>query len=208
MKAKKGRKKKAHKHSHKQEMNGFNVNTVLQANPDMERRHLVCLAGASLAGGALGIVTGRPSFGIGAFLAGLGIWQKNAYLSAAGGSMAIACIPDYMKDQPVKGIREEINGFDIKKIAEGMKDRAGLLWDNLSYKLYLPQKTGATTTTNKTANGLNGGEKVTYFVNPYNQQNRQPDFSELNKVTAEIEASYGNKNVEGTDDESMEGKNF
>ena len=213
MKGKKGKKKG--KHPGKEGLNGFNIHTVMQTNPDMEHKHLICIAGASLAGGALGIVTGRPSLGIGAVLAGLGIWQKNAYLAAVGGSMAIACIPDFNKSTTqVKGITEEINGFDLKEFAQSAKERAGLLWDNLAYKLYLPNKaesvstTTTSTTTDKTTNGLNGGEKVTYFVNPYNQQNKQPDLSELNKVSAEIEANYPSRNVEGGEEENIEAKNY
>jgi len=183
---------------------------MLQSHPEVERKHLACLAGATVAGAALGLISGRPSLGIGAALAGLGIWQKNIYLVAGGGAMAIAVIPQFAEDESktVKGL----NGFDLKTIAEGMKDRAGLLLDNLSYKLYLPKKASSTTTTttDKGTNGLNGGEKeqVSYFVNPYNQANRQPDYSELDKVTAEIEASNGNKTTESADEENIENKNY
>ena len=210
MKGKKGKKKG--KHPGKEGLNGFNIHTVLQTNPEMEHKHLLCLAGVSAAGGALGIIAGRPSLGIGVVLAGLGVWQKNAYLAAAGGSMAIACIPDYNKStSQVKGISEEINGFDLKEFAQDAKQRAGLLWDNLAYKLYLPKKSDSTTTstvTDKTTNGLNGEEKVTYFVNPYNQANKQPDLSELNKVSAEIEANYPSRSVEGTEEENIEAQNY
>lgn len=151
---------------------------------------LLAAAGANVAGA---IIFGKYSAFASAPLIGLGIWKKNLYLASAGAGMLVAAgyqtpLAAPAADTPANGIDDsEMQGFDLAKIGQGMKERAGNYFKHFAEKLHLPIKAAPPA---DAVNGLNGeDDKATYYISP--SQFGQLDLSELDKVQKEVEAISG-----------------
>lgn len=152
---------------------------------------LVALAAGNIVGS---IVFGKHSLIPSVVVGGIGIAKKNLYLTMAGAGMFLA--NGYQGTTPpattTNGVEDdEMSGFDFKTFTDQAKERAKNYLSNFAEKLYLPKPKTA-----EAVNGLNGdGDKVNYFVNPYNP-NKQIDMSELDNLSTQI--ADRNKPVNGT----------
>lgn len=133
---------------------------------------------AAIAAGGAGAALGKHSLLVGVPLAFIGVHKKNHYITAAG--LGFALSNGFQKVLPASApVEENVEGFDVKQIATAAKDRVTTFFKNFSEKLYLP----ATTDNNQATNGL-GEDDVTYFVNPYG--NNELDMSAIDRVQEQI----------------------
>ena len=144
---------------------------------------------AALAGNMIGsIIFGKHVLLPSLALAGIGIARKNLYFTAAGAGMILSQVfPSTTPAAPAttNGIEDgAMEGIDFKQITDGIKDRAGSYFNSFKEKLYLPAPKDTP------ANGLNGNEKVDYFLSP-SDQNLELDMSELDKVHQQVEMMNG-----------------
>ena len=130
---------------------------------------------AGIAGGGAGAAIGKNSLILGIGTAIAGAYFDKKYVMAAGLGLAVSNVPA-TKSSNVSGV----DGFDIKQIAQDAKDRVGQYFDNFKEKLYIPASQSDGT------NGLQGGEEVKYFINPYNSND--VDMSALDRVNDEVVA--------------------
>jgi hypothetical protein len=142
---------------------------------------LATAIGANVAGA---IVFGKYSGYASAPLIGLGIWKKNLYLASAGAGMLVA---SGYQTPPVTPATDTPTSFDLTKIGEGMKERAGNYFKNFGEKLHLPKKADPPA---DGTNGLNGeDEKVSYYISP--SEFGKLDLSELDRIQQQVEAMNG-----------------
>ena len=136
---------------------------------------------ALIGGGFLGNVIGKPSVAIAMPILLYGVWQKKTWLLQLGGGM---CLGYSVKREPAQATQtdSEVNGFDIKQIAEGAKGRAMDFFHSFAEKLYIPASVLPSGSSGETTQGLD--DQVTYFVNPYG--NKELDMSALDKVQEQI----------------------
>ena len=138
------------------------------------------VAGGILLAGFAGSIT-AAALGKHSLLASLpvlfvGAKTENKYILTAGACLAVGGVLT-KKSTSVSGV----DGFDIKQIAEDAKDRVGQFFENFKEKLYIPASK-----TEEGTNGLQGGEQVKYFINPYNAND--VDMSALDRVNDEVVA--------------------
>ncbi len=152
---------------------------------------------AAIAAGGAGAAIGKHSLIAGIPLTLIGIHRKNKYLIAAGLGLTLS---NGFQKPGQSSTTQGVDGFDLKQIAQGAKDRVGTFFENFKGKLYLSPAPVATTT-----DGLgegNDGEQVTYFVNPYNNGTGALDTSAIDRVQEQI--AEMNKNVNGLNDMDRE----
>lgn len=138
---------------------------------------LATLAGANLFGST---VLGKHVLLPALLAGGIGVYKKNLYWTMAGAGILLAgAMPKDKEETPAGG---EEAGFNFKDFAEKVKERAKNYFSNYADKLYLPAHNDAE------VNGLNGDEKVNYFVNPYSKAG-ELDMSALDKVQGDIAAA-------------------
>lgn len=128
---------------------------------------------AGIAAGGAGAAMGRHSLLASAPVAFIGAYTENKYIIAAAVGLAACNVPSILSGN-VNGV----DGFDLKQIAQNAKDRVGQYFDNFKEKLYIPASKSDGT------NGLQGGEEVKYFINPYNSNDI--DMSALDRVNDEV----------------------
>ena len=197
--AKKGRKKKS-------ELGGIGAAlSPTKVSGEIKQKQLgmglVALAAGNIVGS---IVFGKHSLIPSVLVGGVGIAKKNLYLTMAGAGMFLA--NGYQGTTPpattTNGVEEdEMSGFDFKTFSDQAKERAKNYFATFAEKLYLPKPK-----TTEAVNGLGEGDKVNYFVNPYNP-NKQIDMSELDNLSSQI--ADRNKPVNGTMGEAEdEERNF
>jgi hypothetical protein len=147
-------------------------------------KQLGLVLGSFAVGSAAGTVVGTPSGIAGILLGGAGFLTKNLYLTSLGAGMFFSSGVKAAAQQGLVGTAEDMEGFDIDQV----KDRAKAYFQMLGKKLYLPmaKKEETTEATDTAANGLNGDEQVSYFINPYTQ-----NMNDLDKVHANISAMSG-----------------
>jgi hypothetical protein len=142
-------------------------------------------------------VTGQVSGIPGVFIGGVGILTKNLYLTSLGAGMYLGAAVKAAEEKGLIGIDEDdLEGLNLETI----KGRAKEYFRSLGRKLYLPvdkQESDA-------GQGTSGLGNVTYFVNPYSQQQDSINLSELDKISAQI--AEMSKPVEGVD--NFEDRNF
>src|SRR6185437_8499219 len=98
----------------------------------------------------------------------------------------------------------DMEGFDIKKFEADAKARLQSYFSSIAEKTYfLPKPKTQTTPTIQLqpVTGLNGGEEVSYFLNP-NNMGATPDMSSLDKISEQVAklAAGGNSNITGFDE--------
>jgi hypothetical protein len=147
---------------------------------------------AAIAAGGAGAAIGKHSLIAGVPLTLIGIHRKNKYLIAAGLGLTLS---NGFQKPGQSSTTQGVDGFDLKQIAQGAKDRVGTFFENFKGKLYL---TPAPVTT--AADGIDD-EQVTYFVNPYNGTGAL-DTSAIDRVQEQI--AEMNKNVNGLNDMDRE----
>lgn len=133
----------------------------------------------AIAAGGAGAALGKHSLIAGVPVTLIGFHKKNPYLIAAGLGLTLSNgFQNKNAVAPVQGV----DGFDLKQIAEGAKDRVGTFFKNFSEKLYLPKSDTAMEATS----GLEGkDDQVTYFVNPYNSA-KELDMSAIDRIQEQI----------------------
>jgi hypothetical protein len=125
-----------------------------------------------IAAGGAGAVLGKNSLFASIPVAVIGAYTDNKYIMAAALGLAVSNVP-MVKSSNVSGV----DGFDFKQIAQDAKDRVGQYFENFKEKLYIPASGSAT-------NGLQGGEDVKYFINPYN--NKDLDLSAMERIEEQV----------------------
>lgn len=143
---------------------------------------------AAIAAGGAGAALGKHSLIAGIPVTLLGFHKKNPYLIAAGLGLTLSNGFQNQNKTTVQGV----NGFDMKQIAEEAKDRVGTFFKNFSEKLYL-NKAAEPSATNGLA-GDQGGEQVTYFVNPYGNT-KELDMSAIDRLQEQIATMNGGMNA-------------
>jgi hypothetical protein len=149
-------------------------------------KQLGFVVGSFAVGSAAGSIGGIHSGIAGVLIGGAGFLTKNVYLTSLGAGLFFSSGVKEATQQGLVGTAEDMEGFDMDVI----KGRAKAYFQMLGKKLYLPMGKKEETTTETTdtgANGLNGDEQVSYFINPYTQ-----NMSDLDKVHANISAMSGN----------------
>jgi hypothetical protein len=133
----------------------------------------------AIAAGGAGAALGKHSLIAGVPVTLIGFHKKNPYLIAAGLGLTLSNgFQNRNAVAPVQGV----DGFDLKQIAEGAKDRVGTFFKNFSEKLYLPKSD----TSMEATSGLEGkDDQVTYFVNPYNSA-KELDMSAIDRIQEQI----------------------
>jgi hypothetical protein len=133
----------------------------------------------AIAAGGAGAALGKHSLIAGVPVTLIGFHKKNPYLIAAGLGLTLSNgFQNKNAVAPVQGV----DGFDLKQIAEGAKDRVGTFFKNFSEKLYLPKSD----TSMEATSGLEGkDDQVTYFVNPYNNA-KELDMSAIDRIQEQI----------------------
>jgi hypothetical protein len=133
----------------------------------------------AIAAGGAGAALGKHSLIAGVPVTLIGFHRKNPYLIAAGLGLTLSNgFQNKNAVAPVQGV----DGFDLKQIAEGAKDRVGTFFKNFSEKLYLPKSD----TSMEATSGLEGkDDQVTYFVNPYNNA-KELDMSAIDRIQEQI----------------------
>lgn len=154
-----------------------------RASAGMDQKQ-IGLALLSFVGGAIvGAASGKLSGAIGVGAAGIGIWKKNLPVASFGAGMLIA--PSLRTAAAESGTAVEgIEGFNLKDLAEGARERTVSYIQNIGRK-FLPSPSQEAT------NGLAGSEQVTYFVNPYTRQEDQLDLSLLEKEQERVAQMAG-----------------
>ncbi len=149
----------------------------------------------AIAAGGAGAALGKHSLLAGIPVTLIGFHKKNSYLIAAGLGLTLSNGFQNKSATPV----QEVNGFDVKQIAEQAKDRVGTFFKNFSEKLYISKAAEPTATSG--LSGENSEEQVTYFVNPYNDT-KELDMSAIDRIQEQIAAMNGGMNaVEKTERE-------
>jgi hypothetical protein len=148
---------------------------------------LLTLAGANIAGS---ILLGNHAIWPAVAAMGIGVWKKNLYWTMAGAGLLLANGYQAPSPTPVSGTDEEMNGFDLASLTEKAKERAKNYFSNFAEKLYLPKPETET----PAVNGMNGGEEVNYFLNPYSQVGAV-DTSDLDKLQMKIDSMNGSAPV-------------
>lgn len=151
---------------------------------------------AAIAASGAGAAIGKHSLIAGVPLTLIGIHRKNKYLIAAG--LGLALSNGFQKQNQSQSV-QGVNGFDLKQMAQGAKDRVGTFFENFKGKFYLSPATVATAT-----DGLeeeNKDEQVSYFVNPYNGAG-ELDTSAIDRVQEQI--AEMNKSVNGLNEMDRE----
>lgn len=146
----------------------------------------------AIAAGGAGAALGKHSLLAGIPVTLIGFHKKNSYLIAAGLGLTLSN-GFQNKSAPI----QEVNGFDVKQIAEQAKDRVGTFFKNFSEKLYI-SKSEPTGTAGLA--GENNEEQVTYFVNPYNNS-KELDMSAIDRIQEQIANMNGMNAVEETERE-------
>lgn len=145
-------------------------------------------------GAALGKYSGLGGLAI----AGLGVWKQNMCATSLGAGMFLSTVPKPTGDA-TNGIEDEdMEGISMTSIKENTKN----YFQTLASKLMLKSSASS-----EGANGLNGEEDVTYFINPYTQGSDKVDTRELDRIQEQI--AQMNNPVNGTfgDPDLME-RNF
>lgn len=139
------------------------------------------LGGSALMGGVLGAAVGRPSLILGIPVALYGIHKKKKIMTAVGAGLVLSS--GFKTGTAVNGVE----GFSMKSMAEGAKDRVKAYFSNVSDKLYLPQSNAL--------RGLDGNDEVSYFMNPYNNEpmasTPELDTSAMDQVQIQIAEMAG-----------------
>jgi hypothetical protein len=147
---------------------------------------------AAIAAGGAGAALGKHSLLAGIPVTLVGFHKKNPYLIAAGLGLTLS---NGFQSQSKPASTEGVDGFDLKQIAEGAKDRVGTFFKNFSEKLYLsktePTPTAGLAGDNK---GDNKEEQVTYFVNPYSEK-KELDMSDIDRIQEQIAGMNGGMNA-------------
>lgn len=143
---------------------------------------------AAIAAGGAGAALGKHSLLAGIPVTLLGFHKNNPYIIAAGLGLTLSNGFQNQNKTTVQGV----NGFDMKQMAEEAKDRVGTFFKNFSEKLYL-NKAGQPSATNGLAGGQ-GGEQVTYFVNPYGHM-KELDMSAIDRLQEQIATMNGGMNA-------------
>ncbi len=135
---------------------------------------------AAIAAGGAGAALGKHSLIAGVPVTLIGFHKKNPYLIAAGLGLTLSNgFQNPTQPAQVSGV----NGFDMKQVVQGAKDRVGTFFKNFSEKLYLPKSA----TSAETTAGLGGGqdEQVTYFINPHSNS-KELDMSAIDRIQEQI----------------------
>ncbi|MDQ3073031.1 MAG: hypothetical protein M3Q97_07205 [Bacteroidota bacterium] len=132
--------------------------------------------GTVLGGVVGGLLVGKLSFYTGIGLTAFGLYKKNQHLALAGTGMMLTPHIPVSKQAAV-------NGFDVKQITEGAKERVSAYFKNFSEKLYLGKSNPNSSTT---ISGLHGSDPVTYFISPYGSNADSLDMSALDRVQEQI----------------------
>ena len=146
---------------------------------------------AAVAASGAGAAIGKHSLAMGVPVILLGAYKKNLYITAAG--LGLALSNGFQNATKTSTTTNGVNGFDIKEIAQGAKDRMSTFFDNFKEKLYLPASTTSTAT-----DGLGENDNVKYFINPYG--NKELDLSAMDRVNAQVNADAGTGRFEDDTD--------
>lgn len=150
----------------------------------------------AIAAGGAGAALGRHSLIAGVPVTLLGFHKKNPYIIAAG--LGLTLSNGFQNQNKAAANVQGVDGFDLKQVAEGAKDRVGTFFKNFSEKLYLDK--GEPSATAGLA-GDNKEEQVTYFVNPYNDS-KELDMSAIDRIQEQIAAmNQGMNAIEETERE-------
>jgi hypothetical protein len=168
-KRKKGKKSKKHGG-----LSGF-TSAITKGNNTNALKKAGGILLAGIAGGITAAAIGKGSLLVSLPALFIGAKLENDYLIAAGIGLAVTTVTT-KKSTTVSGV----DGFDFKQIAEDAKDRVGQYFDNFKEKLFIPASKSEHT------DGLQGGEEVKYFINPYNSND--VDMSALDRINDEVVA--------------------
>ncbi len=150
----------------------------------------------AIAAGGAGAALGKHSLIAGVPVTLLGFHKKNPYIIAAG--LGLTLSNGFQNQSKAVANVQGVDGFDLKQVAEGAKDRVGTFFKNFSEKLYLDK--GEPSATAGLA-GDNKEEQVTYFVNPYNDL-KELDMSAIDRIQEQIAAmNQGMNAIEETERE-------
>jgi hypothetical protein len=151
----------------------------------------------TIGGGLLGAAIGKHSLFVGIPVAMAGKYFDNDYIVAAGLGMSVSN-GFQNATKPLNGT-EQVDGLDMKQMAQDAKDRVGKFFDNFKEKLYMspadstdskaPASDGST-------NGLAGNENVQYFINP--MSTKDLDLSAMERVEQQVAAL--NRGTNGLED--------
>ena len=145
---------------------------------------------AAIAAGGAGAAIGKHSLALGIPVTLAGAYKKNPYIIAAG--LGLAMSNGFQNATKTSTTTNGVNGFDIKEIAQGAKDRMSTFFDNFKEKLYLPATTAPSAT-----DGLGENDNVRYFINPYGT--KELDLSAMDRINAQVNAGAG---TSGFDDDT------
>ena len=151
----------------------------------------------AVGGGFLGAAIGKHSFILGIPVAMAGKYYNNEYIVAAGLGMSVAN-GFQNANKPLSGTGE-VDGFDVKQMAQDAKDRVGKFFDNFKEKLYMSPADSTDSkapTSDGSTNGLAGNENVQYFINP--MSTKDLDLSAMERVEQQVAAL--NRGTNGLED--------
>jgi len=155
---------------------------------------------ATIGGGFLGAALGKHSLFVGVPVAMAGKYFNNEYIVAAGLGMSVS--NGFQNANKSLNGTGEVDGFDVKQIAQDAKDRVGKFFDNFKEKLYMApaegndSKTATSTTGDSGTNGLGASDNVQYFINP--MSTKDLDLSAMERVEQQVAAL--NRGTNGLDD--------
>lgn len=150
----------------------------------------------AIAAGGAGAALGKHSLIAGVPVTLVGFHKKNPYIIAAG--LGLTLSNGFQNQNKTATNVQGVDGFDLKQVAEGAKDRVGTFFKNFSEKLYLDK--GEPSATAGLA-GDNKEDQVTYFVNPYNDS-KELDMSAIDRIQEQIAAmNQGMNAIEETERE-------
>jgi hypothetical protein len=150
----------------------------------------------AIAAGGAGAALGKHSLIAGVPVTLIGFHKKNPYLIAAG--LGLTLSNGFQNNKPGNTV-QGVDGFDLKQIAGGAKERVGTFFKNFSEKLYLGKAEPKAATAGLEGNARD--EQVTYFVNPYNGAG-ELDMSAIDRVQEQI--ANMSKGTAGLNDTEVE----
>jgi len=173
----KGQYKKHKHHHHHKGLSGI-AQSIDGAKVGKAFKQAGLLLATAAVSGIAGAAIGRHSLAVGIPVALAGAYKDNKYLMAAGMGMIMSNGFQTGQSSTTNGV----DGFDMKQVMQGAKDRVSKYFENFKDKLYLPSTPAPDTIS--TTDGLLGEDNVKYFVNPYSP--KEPDLSELDHMEDQI----------------------
>lgn len=145
----------------------------------MSRKELGLAMLSFFGGTVLGSAIGKYSGLSGLAFAGAGVWKKNLYATSFGAGMFLSTVAKPAGSTTTESV-QGLGEFSV----DAMKENTMSYLKSLGSKLMLKAPASEGT------NGLNGDE-VTYFINPYTQQQEALDLRALDKIQEKVVQMQG-----------------